>query len=205
MDQIVAPGPPTILRGPLVSVDHVRHYYGDGDVLVLDDVNVTLGDNEIVALLGRSGSGKSTLLRIIAGLMPPAAGTVTIAGVPVDGPAGDVAMVFQSFALFPWLTVLENVEIGLEAQGMGADERRKRAVHANCVRQRVVQEFVTSKLNDVLLEATADIDRHGAPSCLLMKRYNPVRRGGGTWSQPALPTGVRAAIHACWAWSQWKR
>src|SRR5262249_5098947 len=79
---------------------------------------------------GRSGSGKSTLLRIIAGLMPPAAGTVTIAGVPVHGPAGDVAMVFQSFALFPWLSVLENVEIGLEAQGVPPETRRKRALAA---------------------------------------------------------------------------
>src|SRR5215469_9781595 len=130
MDQVVAPVPRTALRAPLVSVDHVRHYYGDGDVVVLDDVNVTLCDNEIVALLGRSGSGKSTLLRIIAGLMPPASGTVTIAGTPVDGPAGDVAMVFQSFALFPWLTVLENVEIGLEAQGIVPDVRRKRALAA---------------------------------------------------------------------------
>ena len=130
MDQVVAPVPRTALRAPLVSVDHVRHYYGDGDVVVLDDVNVTLCDNEIVALLGRSGSGKSTLLRIIAGLMPPAAGTVTIAGAPVDGPAGDVAMVFQSFALFPWLSVLENVEIGLEAQGVPPETRRKRALAA---------------------------------------------------------------------------
>ena len=130
MDQPVATTVPAKLGGPLVRVDHVRHYYGDGDVVVLDDVNVALGDNEIVALLGRSGSGKSTLLRIIAGLMPPAAGGVTIAGAPVDGPAGDVAMVFQSFALFPWLTVLENVEIGLEAQGVAPEARKKRALAA---------------------------------------------------------------------------
>jgi NitT/TauT family transport system ATP-binding protein len=83
-----------------------------------------------VALLGRSGCGKSTLLRIIAGLMPPTSGRVTIAGEPVDGPAGDVAMVFQSFALFPWLTVLENVEIGLEAQRVAPEVRKKRALAA---------------------------------------------------------------------------
>ncbi|WP_163312262.1 ATP-binding cassette domain-containing protein, partial [Enterobacter cloacae] len=75
--------------------------------LVLDDVQLALHENEIVSLLGRSGSGKSTLLRIIAGLMPASAGTVTIDGQPVKGPASQVAMVFQSFALFPWLTVLE--------------------------------------------------------------------------------------------------
>ena len=129
MDQSVA-GIPAVLHAPLVTVDHLRHLYGDSDVVVLDDVNVVLGDNEIVGLLGRSGSGKSTLLRIIAGLMPPTAGAVTIAGTPVDGPAGDVAMVFQSFALFPWLTVLENVEIGLEAQGVAPEIRRRRALAA---------------------------------------------------------------------------
>jgi len=121
------------LRTPLVMIDHVRHLYRKGgapDVLVLDDVTIALADNEIVGLLGRSGSGKSTLLRIIAGLMPATAGRVTIAGEPVEGPASNVAMVFQSFALFPWLTVLENVEIGLEAQGVAPAVRRQRALAA---------------------------------------------------------------------------
>ena len=132
MDQQVAAAPAAV-HAPLVTVDHLRHLYqkgGAGDMLVLDDVSVELRDSQIVALLGRSGCGKSTLLRIIAGLMRPTSGAVTIAGEPVDGPAGDVAMVFQSFALFPWLSVLENVEIGLEAQGVAADERRKRALAA---------------------------------------------------------------------------
>ena len=133
MDQPVVTSDPAGLHTPLVVVDHLRHVYrtgSSGDVLVLDDVDVVLGDSEIVALLGRSGSGKSTLLRIIAGLMPPTRGRVVIAGRPVDGPAGEVAMVFQSFALFPWLTVLENVEIGLEAQGIAPEARRKRALAA---------------------------------------------------------------------------
>ncbi len=85
-----------------------------------------LRDNEIVSLLGRSGCGKSSLLRIIAGLMPPTGGQVTIGGRQVDGPAPEVAMVFQTFALFPWLTVLENVEIGLEAQRVAPAERAQR-------------------------------------------------------------------------------
>jgi NitT/TauT family transport system ATP-binding protein len=133
MDAQVATAAPGSLNTPLVAVDDVRHLYRRGDVadlVVLDDVNLTLRDNEIVALLGRSGCGKSTLLRIIAGLMPPTSGRVTIGGAPVTGPASEVAMVFQSFALFPWLTVLENVEIGLEAQGIAPEERRKRAVAA---------------------------------------------------------------------------
>src|SRR5438105_1894283 len=118
---------------PLVEIEHLSHVYrqgGAGDHAVLDDVNLKLRDNEIVALLGRSGCGKSTLLRIIAGLMPPTAGSVCIDGRAVSGPAGDVAMVFQSFALFPWLTVLENVEVGLEAQGIAPEVRHKRALAA---------------------------------------------------------------------------
>jgi NitT/TauT family transport system ATP-binding protein len=117
---------------PLVDVEHLSHAYqgGAGEHPVLEDVNLTLRDNEIVALLGRSGCGKSTLLRIIAGLMPATAGAVAIEGEQVTAPAPQVAMVFQSFALFPWLTVLENVEIGLEAQGIDLEERRQRAIAA---------------------------------------------------------------------------
>jgi NitT/TauT family transport system ATP-binding protein len=117
----------------LVTVDRVRKLYPKGsgdDVLVLDDVSLTLASNQIVSLLGRSGCGKTTLLRIIAGLMPANAGEVRIAGRSVAGPAPNVAMVFQYFALFPWLTVLENVEIGLEAQRMAPAERHKRALAA---------------------------------------------------------------------------
>ena len=120
-------------RQALVSVKHVRHYYKRGassNLLVLDDVDLNLYDNEIVALLGRSGSGKSTLLRIVSGLMPPSEGEVLIDGQRVEGPADGLAMVFQSFALFPWLTVLENVELGLEAQGVPPEERRNRALAA---------------------------------------------------------------------------
>ncbi|WEK48749.1 MAG: nitrate/sulfonate/bicarbonate ABC transporter ATP-binding protein [Candidatus Kaistia colombiensis] len=124
---------PAIAAKPIVSVENVGHFYQKGgatDLLVLDGVNVTLRSNEIVSLLGRSGSGKSTLLRIIAGLMPASSGSVTISGQAVNGPASQVAMVFQSFALFPWLTVLQNVEIGLEAQGMAPGLRRKQALTA---------------------------------------------------------------------------
>lgn len=100
------------------------------DLLVLEDVNFKLQKGEIVALLGKSGSGKSTLLRIIAGLIPPSSGTVTYRGTPVTRPMDGIAMVFQSFALMPWLNVLENVELGLEAQGVGREERRHRAIEA---------------------------------------------------------------------------
>src|SRR5260221_13847267 len=98
--------------------------------LVLSQVNFTLRDGEIVAVLGKSGSGKSTFLRILAGLLPPSEGRVEYRGQPINGPVRGIAMVFQSFALFPWLTVLGNVELGLEAQGVPRDERRKRAIAA---------------------------------------------------------------------------
>lgn len=117
----------------IIAIEHLRKAFKKAatqDLLVLDDINFKLQDGEIVALLGKSGSGKSTLLRIIAGLVAPTSGCVTYRGKPVHGPVSGIAMVFQSFALMPWLTVLENVELGLEAQGVGREERRRRAIEA---------------------------------------------------------------------------
>ena len=123
MDQVVA-------ADALLQVRAVRQSYhkdSNADLVVLDGVDVQLRAGEIVGLLGRSGCGKSTLLRIIAGLLAPTQGEVVWRGRPLHGPADGVAMVFQSFALFPWLTVQENVELGLEAQGVPRLEREKRA------------------------------------------------------------------------------
>ena len=117
----------------LLNVEHVRRTFprgGNEELLVLEDVNLTLREGEIVGLLGRSGSGKSTLLRLIAGLARPQGGTLTYMGAPIEGPAQGVAMVFQSFALFPWMTVLENVQLGLEAQGLPQQEIRTRSLAA---------------------------------------------------------------------------
>ena len=100
------------------------------ELLVLEGMNLELHEGQIVGLLGRSGSGKSTLLRLIAGLSEPTSGNVTYMGQPIDGPAAGIAMVFQSFALFPWLTVFENVALGLEAQRMPRAEIRKRSLAA---------------------------------------------------------------------------
>ncbi len=97
---------------------------------VLEGVDFRLADGEIVALLGQSGSGKSTLLRIMAGLVGVDAGEVSYRGQPLYGPARGVSMVFQSFALFPWLSVQQNVEIGLEARGIAPAERARRAGQA---------------------------------------------------------------------------
>lgn len=100
------------------------------DIVVLKEIDFSLHAGEIVALLGRSGCGKSTLLRIICGLTPASAGEVLYRGQPVTRPVAGISMVFQTFGLFPWLTVLENVELGLEAQGVPAAERRQRALAA---------------------------------------------------------------------------
>ncbi|MBV8273109.1 MAG: ABC transporter ATP-binding protein, partial [Cupriavidus sp.] len=97
------------------------------DRSVLEGVDLTLREGEIVAMLGKSGSGKSTLLRIMAGLVGADRGEVRFRGQKLTGTAEGIAMVFQSFALFPWLTVQQNVEIGLEAQGVPKAERARRA------------------------------------------------------------------------------
>jgi NitT/TauT family transport system ATP-binding protein len=117
----------------LLDVRDVRQGFArpsGGERVVIENVNMTLRDHEIVGLLGRSGCGKSTLLRIVAGLARPTSGKVVYLGKPIEGPAEGIAMVFQTFALFPWLTVLENVEAGLEAQGVPEREMRKRALAA---------------------------------------------------------------------------
>src|ERR1700758_776276 len=122
----------TTLGEPILTVHDVTRGFprGSGEIHVLADVDLSLRAGEIVGLLGRSGSGKSTLLRIIAGLIRPSSGEVIYRGHPVSGPAEGIAMVFQTFALFPWLTVLQNVEAGLEALGVAPKESRKRALAA---------------------------------------------------------------------------
>jgi len=117
----------------LLQIKDVRQAFTKNDgkkLLVLEGVNLELHDKEIVALLGKSGSGKSTLLRIIAGLIEPSSGEVVFEGDKVTSLTRGISMVFQTFALFPWLTVLENVELGLEAQGLPEKEVRRRALEA---------------------------------------------------------------------------
>ncbi len=99
-------------------------------IQVVGSTNLAVESGKIVALLGPSGCGKSTLLRMLTGLSQPSSGHLLWHGKPLDGESPNVAIVFQSFALFPWLTVLQNVEAPLEAKAVPAVERRKRALRA---------------------------------------------------------------------------
>ncbi len=126
-------GSPSTEAGSLIAASGICKTYQTPDHsgrLVIDNIDFALAEGEIVAILGKSGSGKSTFLRILAGLTVPSGGAVRYRGHEVHGPAQGIAMVFQTFALFPWLTVLGNVELGLEAQGVPRGERRQRAIAA---------------------------------------------------------------------------
>ena len=117
----------------IITADSVTKAFTtpDGGALpVLDGISFTLAEGEIVALLGKSGSGKSTLLRCVAGLIAPSSGSVSYRGTPLTGANPGVSMVFQTFALLPWLTVQQNVELGLEARGVREAERAERALKA---------------------------------------------------------------------------
>src|SRR5579859_5964625 len=117
----------------IVQAEHVFKTFsapGGAALPVLDDINLTLHEGEVLALLGRSGSGKSTLLRILAGLISASEGDVLYNGTPIQGPNQNVTMIFQSFALLPWLTVEDNVSLGLKAKGVPKAERHERALRA---------------------------------------------------------------------------
>ena len=125
---------PPIQAQPLLRIRQVAKLFrsadGSSQVAVLDQVDLDIEAGEVVALLGRSGSGKSTLLRLMAGLLPPSEGWIEREGEALVGVNRDVAIVFQSFALLPWLTVLENTAVGLEARGLPEREVRQRALRA---------------------------------------------------------------------------
>jgi len=116
---------------PIIEARRVEKFYGDpggARIQVVAPTDLAIGSGEIVALLGPSGSGKSTLLRILTGLAKPSSGEVLWHGKPLEGPSANVAIVFQSFALFPWLTVLDNVQAPLLARGVPLAERMKRSL-----------------------------------------------------------------------------
>jgi NitT/TauT family transport system ATP-binding protein len=94
-----------------------------GTVVAVEKLSLAVRDQEFVSIVGPSGCGKSTLLRIVAGLIRPGAGAVLVDGRPIEEPGADRGMVFQSYTLFPWLTVQGNVEFGLKLRGVPAEQR----------------------------------------------------------------------------------
>ncbi len=109
----------------LLSVTKLNKSYGD--VEALREIALDVDDGEFVSIVGPSGCGKSTLMEIVGGLVEPSSGEITIAGNPVNGTDPAIGIVFQQESAFPWRTVQENVEFGLEMSGVGKDERRQRA------------------------------------------------------------------------------
>ena len=121
-----APAPSADQPKALVRLEGVEHFYG-GRILILGPVDLEIREGEFLAFVGPSGCGKSTLLRIVAGLLPPTRGVVWLGDRPLRGVNPRAAVVFQSFALFPWMPVVDNVALGLEARGLGVHERVRRA------------------------------------------------------------------------------
>ena len=116
-------------RAPLFELQHVTQLFGGGErFTALRDVQLCLNEGEFVVLVGPSGSGKSTLLRIVTGLLPPTEGRILYRGTPLKGVNPHATLVFQTFALFPWLTVQQNVEVALKARGYQPEARAARAM-----------------------------------------------------------------------------
>ncbi|AEN08498.1 MULTISPECIES: ABC transporter ATP-binding protein [unclassified Streptomyces] len=117
---------------PKISFRRVSRTYPlkDSVFTALDEVDLDIGDEEFVTVVGPSGCGKSTLLSLAAGLTAPTGGEVLVDGEPVTGPGPDRGVIFQQYALFPWLTVRGNVEFGLKLASVPRAERRRRAEHA---------------------------------------------------------------------------
>ena len=118
-----------------------RYEVDDGEIVALSSTSLTIEEGEFVCLLGPSGCGKSTLLKIVAGLIEPTGGSIRINGRQVTGPGPDRAVVFQDYALFPWMTVADNVEFGLAARGV--DTARRQAVSAELLKAVGLADFAT--------------------------------------------------------------
>lgn len=119
-------------RALVLEADQVTKFYGEGSkrIQVLRNVSLCVHEGEIVVILGPSGAGKSTILRILSGLSQPSSGTVRFRGQVQTDPNPQIAIVFQNFALFPWLSVYQNVEVGLLNSDLSENQRRRRILKA---------------------------------------------------------------------------
>lgn len=111
----------------MIDVENISFFFEDSKLEIIDDVSFSVNKGEFVSIVGPSGCGKSTLLRMIAGLIPPSGGHVSFMGEPVVEPNKKLSFVFQDFALFPWLTNLENVKLGLSLEEMTDEQKDKKA------------------------------------------------------------------------------
>ena len=172
------------MTGPLISVQALGKSFSGADghpVPVLDGITLDVDEGEFVALLGGSGSGKSTLLRCIAGLIAPSEGEVLFRGQQLVGTNRDTTMVFPTFALLPWLTVQQNVEIGLEARRVAPAQRTERALRA----------IDLVGLDGYESAYPKELRRH-APACRLRPRSR--RRAGGAAYGRAVQRAGRAHL-----------
>jgi NitT/TauT family transport system ATP-binding protein len=120
--------PQQVLSPVVFEIEHLGKRFktnGSGEVSVLKDISFTARRGEMICILGRSGCGKSTLLNILAGFMPPTSGNVRLNGRPISRPGPDRCVVFQEDALFPWLTVRENIAFGLKDHRMDRDKKNR--------------------------------------------------------------------------------
>ncbi|MBP2133219.1 NitT/TauT family transport system ATP-binding protein [Methanomicrobium sp. W14] len=114
----------------LLSIEHLRKVFSedeDDEVVALDDINLSVEDEEFICLVGPSGCGKTTLLRIIAGLEYPTSGSAVLSGRDISGPDPERGMVFQEYSLFPWLSVADNIVFGLSMKGAPKKEKKDAA------------------------------------------------------------------------------
>ncbi len=133
----------------LMKIDHLRVVYrtDDSETVAVDDFTLDVKKGELISIIGPSGCGKTTILRSIAGLLQPTSGTIMIGDNECTGPGSDRGMVFQDFALFPWRTVRQNVEFGMEVAGVPKEERRERALRY--IKAVGLEKFADSRIHEL--------------------------------------------------------
>lgn len=133
----------------LLKIDNLRVVYrtDDSETVAVDNFTLDVKKGELISVVGPSGCGKTTILRSIAGLLQPTSGTILIGDKECLGPGSDRGMVFQDFALFPWRTVRENVEFGMEVAGVPKEERRERAIRY--IKAVGLERFADSRIHEL--------------------------------------------------------
>ena len=133
----------------LMKIDNLRVVYrtDDTETVAVDDFSLDVKKGELVSIVGPSGCGKTTILRCIAGLLQPTSGKITIGDKECTAPGSDRGMVFQDFALFPWRTVKQNVEFGMEIAGVPKEEREERAMRY--IKAVGLEKFADSRIHEL--------------------------------------------------------